>query len=127
MPSTKKTRGKKTRPPERPSPGLFGKMLHKKLKTAPLGTSDDTILMETLRSVPVEQVKAALKKAHPKERNSALRRAPQQPNRVDPPLAAPRRARSVGPARSCSAARADRRAARLHSHDDLSERPLPAC
>jgi hypothetical protein len=69
MPSTKKTRGKKTRPPERPSPGLFGKMLHEKLKTAPLGTSDDTILMETLRSVPVDQVKAALKKAHPKERN----------------------------------------------------------
>jgi hypothetical protein len=65
----KKTRGKKTRPPKRPSPGLFGKTLLEKLKTAPPGASDDAILMETLRSVPVHQVKAALKKVEPKERN----------------------------------------------------------
>ena len=127
MPSKKKTSRKKSPPPARPPSGLFGKKLHEKLKTAPPGASDDTILMEALRSVPVEQVKAALKKAHPKEQNSALRRTPQQSNRVDPPFAAPRRARSVGPARSCSAARADRRAARVHSHDDLPERPVPAC
>ena len=68
MPS-KKARGKETRPPKTPPSGLFGKMLHEKLRAAPPGTSDDTILMEVLRSVPVDQVKVALKKAHPKERN----------------------------------------------------------
>src|SRR5580700_8927014 len=92
----KKTRGKKTRPPKRPSQGLFGKTLLEKLKTAPPGASDDAILMETLRSVPVHQVKAALKEVEPKERNLL------------------------------SAARADRRAAGVHSHHDLPERPLSA-
>ncbi len=69
MPSKKKDRGKEARPPKRPLPGVFGKTLLERLKAAPPGTSDDTILMETLRSVPVDQVKAAFKKADPKERN----------------------------------------------------------
>src|SRR5262249_28518322 len=53
---------------------------------------------------------------------SALRRTPRQPHRVDPRFAAFQRTRSVGAARSCSAASAERRAARVHSHNDLPER-----
>jgi hypothetical protein len=56
-------------PPKNPPIGLFGKTLLQRLKTAPPGTSDETILIETLRSVPLNQVKAALNKAGPKERN----------------------------------------------------------
>jgi hypothetical protein len=56
-------------PPKNPPIGLFGKTLLERLKTAPPGTSDETILIETLRSVPLDQVKAALNKAGPKERN----------------------------------------------------------
>ena len=56
-------------PPKNPPIGLFGKTLLQRLKTAPPGTSDETILIETLRSVPLDQVKAALNKAGPKERN----------------------------------------------------------
>jgi hypothetical protein len=56
-------------PPKNPPMGLFGKTLLQRLKTAPPGTSDETILIETLRSVPLNQVKAALNKAGPKERN----------------------------------------------------------
>jgi hypothetical protein len=69
MPSKKKTREKKTRSRKRSSPGLFGETLLDKLKIAPPGASDDAILMETLRTVPVDQVKTALKKAGSKERN----------------------------------------------------------
>jgi hypothetical protein len=56
-------------PPKNPPVGLFAKTLLQRLKTAPPGTSDETILIETLRSVPLDQVKAALNKAGPKERN----------------------------------------------------------
>ena len=123
----KKTRGKKTRPPKRPSPGLFGKTLLEKLKTAPPGASDDAILMETLRSVPVHQVKAALKKVEPKERNLLFAALPggqvksilgSLPAGVlapwEPPAPSPPPAPTGGPPASIS-------------HHDLPERPLSAC
>jgi hypothetical protein len=52
-----------------PQPGLLGKTLVGHLKGAPTGTSDHAIVMETLRSQPVEKLKAALDKAPPKERH----------------------------------------------------------
>ncbi|HLX97054.1 MAG TPA: hypothetical protein VKR62_00020 [Roseiarcus sp.] len=74
MPSKKPARitirrTKTRRPKKPPPPGLFGETLRKRLKSAPPGTSDEAILLETLQTIPVEQVKAALKKAHPTERN----------------------------------------------------------
>jgi hypothetical protein len=54
--------------PRRRPLGLFGEALLKNLKTSPPGASLDAIIMETLRSAPLGQVKAALAKADPKER-----------------------------------------------------------
>jgi hypothetical protein len=64
MPSKKQSPPRK--PPATPV-GLFGKTLLRNLKTSP-GTTDQTLIMETLRSVPLDQVKAALAKASPQER-----------------------------------------------------------
>jgi len=52
-----------------PTPGLLGKQLTANLKTAPLGTSKGAVVMETLHSVPIAQLKAAVDQAPPKERN----------------------------------------------------------
>lgn len=58
-------------PPKKvpPAPGPIGRTLFENLKKAPPGRSDSAIIMETLRSVPVDQLKAAATKAPPKERN----------------------------------------------------------
>jgi hypothetical protein len=61
-PRTKKPSAKK------PTDGLLGRILFDKLKTAPHGTSDVALIMETLRSAPLDELKAALAKASPKER-----------------------------------------------------------
>jgi hypothetical protein len=65
-PPTKKAA--KRPPAKRPPIGLFGKALLDNLKTSPPGTPDEAIIMGTLRSAPLDQVKAALAKAGPKER-----------------------------------------------------------
>ena len=59
---------KKAAPTKAP-PGLFSNTLLRNLRTMPPGTSDRVIIVETLRSVPVERWKAALAKATPQERN----------------------------------------------------------
>lgn len=56
-------------PPSKPPAGAFGTAFLQKLKAAPPGTPANTIILETLRSVPVDQLKAALAKATPKERS----------------------------------------------------------
>jgi hypothetical protein len=48
--------------------GPFAETFLHKLKTAPLGTPDAALIMETLRSAPLHTVMAALAKAGPKER-----------------------------------------------------------
>jgi hypothetical protein len=80
------TRPASTRPPAEPLPpqkvkplptqGLLGATLAEKLKQAPTGTSDDAIVMETLRSAPVDQLKAALTQAPPKARNQLFSALP---------------------------------------------------
>src|SRR5437667_7125841 len=72
MPSkgnTKKPQVKKAPPKVQTPVGPFGKAFLQNLKKAPPGTSDDALIMETLRSVPADQLKAALATATPKERN----------------------------------------------------------
>jgi len=48
--------------------GLLGDTFLRRLKTAPHGTADSVLVTETLRSLPPEQLKAALAKAGAKER-----------------------------------------------------------
>ena len=59
----------KKAPPKVKPVGPFGKLFLQNLKKAPPGTSDDVLIMETLRSVPADQLKPALAKGTPKERN----------------------------------------------------------
>ena len=54
---------------ELPPVGAFGDAFLQKLKAAPPGTPDDSLVMDMLRSIPVEQLKAAQAKATPKERS----------------------------------------------------------
>ncbi len=68
-PRAKKPPAKTARPTVKPAVGLLGKALLQNLKTARPGTADDEIVMALLRSVPVNQLKAALAKATPKERS----------------------------------------------------------
>jgi hypothetical protein len=49
--------------------GLLGKTFLQKLKAAPRGTPDHAIVLETVRAMAPEQLKAALTKATPKERS----------------------------------------------------------
>jgi len=65
----KKPPAKKPPPKVKPPVGPFGKAFLQNLKTAPPGTSDHALIMETLRSVPADQLKAALAKGTPKERS----------------------------------------------------------
>jgi hypothetical protein len=53
----------------KPPIGPFGEILLQNLKKASPGTPDEAVIMETLRSIPPDQLKAALNKATPKERN----------------------------------------------------------
>jgi hypothetical protein len=53
---------------ELPAAGPFGEALLQRLKTAPQGTPDGSLVMDMLRSTPVEQLKAAQAQASPKER-----------------------------------------------------------
>jgi hypothetical protein len=53
----------------KPPVGPFGKAFLQNLKKAPHGTSDDALIMETLRSVPTDQLKVTLAKSTPKERS----------------------------------------------------------
>jgi hypothetical protein len=66
-PRAKKSPGKEQ--PKKAAEGLFGETLVHNLKTMPPGTSDQAVLLATLRSVPPEEVKAALAKATPRERH----------------------------------------------------------
>jgi hypothetical protein len=54
---------------ELPPVGAFGDVFLQKLKAAPPGTPDGSLVMDMLRSIPVEQLKAAQAKATPKERS----------------------------------------------------------
>jgi hypothetical protein len=56
-------------PQSKPSLGAFGAAFLQNLKAAPAGTSDDAITMQTLRSVPPDQLKDALAKSTPEERS----------------------------------------------------------
>src|SRR5438046_306988 len=69
----KKTPPKKT-PPKKtpPKPGFLDQALVANLRNAPKGTPPEAVVMETLRSVPAEQLKAELAKAPAKERNLAF-------------------------------------------------------
>jgi len=54
----------------KPTLDLFGKAFLQKLKSAPPGTSDHALIMETLRSAPADRLKVALAKITPKERTA---------------------------------------------------------
>jgi hypothetical protein len=78
QPSAKRARAGKTlvKPPTAkppvlatPLPGALGGAFLHRLKSAPHGTADSVLVMETLRSQPPEQLKAALMKGGPAERN----------------------------------------------------------
>src|SRR5712671_597686 len=58
----------KISPKTPPNNEPLGKTFAAKLKAATPGKADHAVVMETLRSVPVEQLKAALSKGTPKER-----------------------------------------------------------
>ena len=68
-PITKKPVVKK--PPAKviPPVGPFGNRLLQNLKNASPGTPHEVVIMETLNSIPPDQLKAALNKATPQERN----------------------------------------------------------
>lgn len=66
---------RKARPKEAPA-GPFGKAFLHNLKTAPPGTSDSEIVVETLRSVSTRQLKAALARATEQERNLLFNAVP---------------------------------------------------
>jgi hypothetical protein len=59
---------------EKPTPavGPFGEALYANLQEAPEGTAPDEIVMQTLRGVPLADLKAALAKATPKERGQVF-------------------------------------------------------
>jgi hypothetical protein len=59
-----------------PAPGVLGTTLVSKLKAAPTGTPTGTVVMETLRSLPPEQLKAEFLKAGPKLRQQFFRIIP---------------------------------------------------
>ena len=54
---------------KKPADGLFAKALLNNLKTMPPGTSAHTMMVEAIRSVPPEKVKAAWANATPKQRS----------------------------------------------------------
>lgn len=56
-------------PPVKPAAGLLGDTFLRQLKTAPHGTTDSALVTATLRSLPLDQLKAALAKAGAKERS----------------------------------------------------------
>lgn len=56
--------------------GPFGQILLEKLKGAPAGTRDDTVVMSTLRAIAPDRLKAAIGKATPKERNQLFAALP---------------------------------------------------
>jgi len=64
--------------PPRPLPrsGPFSDVLLQNLQKAPAGTSPDAVIMETLRSIPADQLKDALSKAPAKERNHLFNAIP---------------------------------------------------
>src|SRR5712691_7407640 len=70
MPPKRNTPPKKARPgkPKAKPVEPFGTAFLQHLKTAPPGTSDEALIMETLRSVPADQLKDALAKSTPRER-----------------------------------------------------------
>ncbi len=64
-----KSAAKKPRHRAKPPVGPIGKAFLQNLKRAPQGTPDDTLILETFRSVPANQLRAALAKSTPKERS----------------------------------------------------------
>ena len=50
---------KKKWPPRKPGTGLFSKALMQNLKAMPPGTPGRTIVLESLRAVPAEKIRAA--------------------------------------------------------------------
>ena len=52
---------------KQPELGPFGKRLLENLKNGPPGTSDETAIMQTFRSVPVDQLREVMGKGTPKE------------------------------------------------------------
>ena len=67
--SPRKPPRKKSAPRVKRSVGPIGKAFLQNLKTAQPGTSDDTLIMETLHSVSADQLKTALAKSTPRERS----------------------------------------------------------
>jgi hypothetical protein len=55
-------------PRPKPAPGPFGDAFLQKLKTAPHGTLDQALIMQTFSATPSDQLKTALTKATPQER-----------------------------------------------------------
>ena len=64
------------KPKPRPEVGPFGKTVLQNLKKAPPGTTDDAIFMQTFRAIRPAQLKTALAKGTPKERNQLFSSMP---------------------------------------------------
>src|SRR5262249_14348438 len=77
--AVKKPPVKKPVTPKKPvqQPGLLGKTLTANLVKAPVGTPKGTIVMETLHSMPIAKLKAAVDAAPPKERIHLFTALPQ--------------------------------------------------
>lgn len=75
MPSKRNSSHKKKSPPKKPlekkpsAVGPFGKTFLEKLKAAPPGTSDESLIIQTLHSVPADRLKTVMGKGTPKERS----------------------------------------------------------
>jgi hypothetical protein len=65
-------------PPAQPKPpvGAFGEAFFQKLKTASPGTSDEAVVMEMIRTMPADQLKAALATGTSKERSQLFSAIP---------------------------------------------------
>jgi hypothetical protein len=69
-------------PPVAPPPklmplvGPFGNIILQNLKNAPAGTSDGALVMDTLRSLPADQLKSALSQSTAQERNQLFNAIP---------------------------------------------------
>jgi len=55
--------------PRKPVNGVLGDTLLQRLKAAPAGAADNEIIIETVRSLPAEQLRAALTNVTPEEHN----------------------------------------------------------
>ena len=112
--------------PSTPEAGSFGHAFLQNLKAAPHGTADEAVVLQTVRSMSAEHLKATLVKGTPQERNLLFSAIPgDQIASILASLPAGILATAAAPSTGARA-RAEGRAARVDPPDDVHQRAVSA-